>query len=52
MLTALWMLTLTVYYDHSYMLAENMALLCLAFYMIERVPKIIYHLKRGKGDQT
>lgn len=47
------MLTLTIYYDHGYMLAEKMAPLCLAFYMIERFLKIIYHLHReGKGDQT
>ncbi|KAK4819969.1 hypothetical protein QYF61_016123 [Mycteria americana] len=46
------MLTFAIYYDHGYMLAENMAPLCLAFDMIERFLKIIYHLNKevsGRG---
>lgn len=47
------MLTLIMYYDRGYMLAENVAPLCLAFYMIERFLKVIYHLSReDKGNQT
>lgn len=42
------MLTLSMFYDRGYL-----APLCLAFYVIESLLKIIYRLNgEGKGDQT